>query len=643
MERVELWFIFSVALTVATQVFGSGVFELDLQEFKNDRGLLANGNSCKPDCQTFFRVCLKNYQAVVSPGNCIFGTIVTPVLGSNSFSTTGGSSFSTLIRLPLNFAWPGSFSLIIEAWYSPSADRPVDTNNPDLLISSFCHPEKVGSRGRMVSGCSGLEGGGAKGEYCDEPICLEGCSQNNGNCTKPGECVCRDGWQGVFCDECKVYPKCKHATCMQPWQCTCKEGWGGLFCDQDLNYCTHHRPCQNGATCMNTGQGGYTCSCRPGYTGVDCQFSVRECDSNPCRNSGKCTELEGGYQCTCVEGFEGPHCEHSLLTCADTPCFHNGRCHERDEGRSYACECPRGYTGLNCERRVDKCTSLQCANGGVCAVHAGVPVCTCRAGFTGRRCEININECARQPCASGGTCEDGINDYHCLCPPGYTGRHCDSPTDPCASEPCQNGGICLFAAGDGHLPSCVCPPGLTGPQCEHHVATLTASSGNKPSDPFQWAAVALGVGLVALLVLLTMVILALRCRPKLGGRAEPDPEPKNNLSKAQEDNLIPPEQLKNTNKKVELEEDCGLDKPNHKHNYYHLESISSKDFKTQVLQEDRSHNYERTLEEKVSLNRMYREKPECRISTICSPWDSEYQSVFVIAEERNESAIATEV
>lgn len=37
------------------------------------------------------------------------------------------------------------------------------------------------------------------------------------------------------------------------------------------------------------------------------------------------------------------------------------------------------------------------------------------------------------------------------------------------------------------------------------------------------------------------------------------------------------------------------------------------------------------------------EKPECRISTICSPRDSMYQSVFVIAEERSECVIATEV
>lgn len=56
----------------------------------------------------------------------------------------------------------------------------------------------------------------------------------------------------------------------------------------DLNYCTHHKPCANGATCMNTGQGSYTCACLPGFTGLNCDLEVRECDSQPCRNGGHC-------------------------------------------------------------------------------------------------------------------------------------------------------------------------------------------------------------------------------------------------------------------------------------------------------------------------------------------------------------------
>lgn len=57
----------------------------------------------------------------------------------------------------------------------------------------------------------------------------------------------------------------------------------------DLNYCTHHKPCRNGATCTNTGQGSYTCSCRPGFAGADCEAETDECAGKPCRNGGSCT------------------------------------------------------------------------------------------------------------------------------------------------------------------------------------------------------------------------------------------------------------------------------------------------------------------------------------------------------------------
>lgn len=40
---------------------------------------------------------------------------------------------------------------------------------------------------------------------------------------------------------------------------------------------------------MNTGQGSYTCSCKEGFTGIDCERNISECDSNPCKNGGTCT------------------------------------------------------------------------------------------------------------------------------------------------------------------------------------------------------------------------------------------------------------------------------------------------------------------------------------------------------------------
>ncbi|KAK7925846.1 hypothetical protein WMY93_008156 [Mugilogobius chulae] len=676
-------FTFAFSTTLISQVFGTGVFELNLQEFKNHKGLLANGSSCRPSCRTYFRICLKNYQAVVSPGDCIFGLTVTPVLGTNSFNQAKDISLNKPIQIPFNFGWPGSFSLIIEAWHSPYGSQPADGSNSDLLISFFAIQKQlaVGSEwtqnaqvwrqtelkysyrficndsyyGQSCSKkCSPRDDRfghytctrdgllsclpGWKGKYCEERKKCRCMSQQDG-------CTARNilnGWQGPFCDECKKYPACKHGTCEMPWQCNCQEGWGGLLCDQDLNFCTHHQPCVNGATCMNSGQGSYTCTCLPGYTGKDCELLMQECDSAPCRNGGLCTNLEQGYECSCPPGFEGSHCETSLLTCADSPCFHGGRCSERDGGRSYRCDCPRGYTGLNCEKKVDKCTSLPCANGGQCLIHNGVSMCSCRAGFVGVRCEININECAGNPCVNGGTCQDRISDYICLCPKGYTGRNCDRILDPCTVQPCLNGGICTAGSNHGNAASstCVCPAGVTGPRCEYFAAlTSTANQGG-----FQWAAVSLAIGLVALLVLICMVGLALRHIYRQRRREREDTETMNNVSNVQRDNLIPASQLKNTNHKLGLEVDCDSEKSNFIHKNYHLDSYNSKqkEFKDENSHQDKSLIYDKCLEDKRS-SRIYREKPECRISTICSSRDSMYQSVFVIAEERRECVIATEV
>lgn len=50
-----------------------------------------------------------------------------------------------------------------------------------------------------------------------------------------------------------------------------------------------------------------------------------------------------------------------------------------------------------------------------------------------------------------------------------------------------------------------------------------------------------------------------------------------------------------------------------------------------------------TLFSNNDVSFVHRERPECRISTICSSRDSMYQSVYVMAEEKNECIIATEV
>lgn len=119
-------------------------------------------------------------------------------------------------------------------------------------------------------------------------ICLPNCSREHGYCEQPFECKCRFGYEGHLCNQCVRYPGCLHGTCEKPFQCICKEGWGGLFCNQDLNFCTNHKPCKNNGLCSNSGQGSYTCTCPPNFTGKNCEVELTNCEHAPCENGGTC-------------------------------------------------------------------------------------------------------------------------------------------------------------------------------------------------------------------------------------------------------------------------------------------------------------------------------------------------------------------
>nr|CAD7409649.1 unnamed protein product [Timema poppensis] len=286
---------------------------------------------------------------------------------------------------------------------------------------------------------------------------------------------CHSGWKGRLCDECERYPGCLHGTCQKPWDCLCDEGWGGLFCNQDLNYCTNHKPCRHGGTCFNTGQGSYTCSCPPGHTGTDCEREVDDCATHPCLNGGTCKIIlvcdscfvyvvqdngNSSYRCECPKGWHGPHCETSAQTCDDQPCRNSATCLDNPVG--YTCQCPPGYTGVDCEHEVDDCAPGPCRNNASCVDKVNGYKCVCLTGFSGTDCEVNVDDCHGNPCLNGGTCLDLVNRFRCQCVPGYVGDLCQGKVDYCRTKPCANGGVCTDRVNDY---SCECRAGFSGKDC----------------------------------------------------------------------------------------------------------------------------------------------------------------------------------
>ncbi|KAM7289608.1 uncharacterized protein ISCGN_029737 [Ixodes scapularis] len=95
-------------------------------------------------------------------------------------------------------------------------------------------PDAVGARFRCLANGSKECLEGWTEPECDVPACADGCHPEHGFCERPGECLCKMGWEGARCERCTPMPGCLHGTCNASFECNCLPGWDGFFCNRPM-------------------------------------------------------------------------------------------------------------------------------------------------------------------------------------------------------------------------------------------------------------------------------------------------------------------------------------------------------------------------------------------------------------------------
>ncbi|KAG1672484.1 Neurogenic locus protein delta [Nymphon striatum] len=503
-----------ISSTLFFQISCSGLFELRLSSFKNElgrdsldhccSGYRTSSGKCSGVCRTSFRVCLKHFQNNIDPKPpCTYGDIITPVLANNSVQFVDSNhnnkriitGFTNPIVFPFEFSWPGTFSLIIEAWHELSESEYSQRSfqgEKKVLITRLATRRWLNVSDDWTSGSHTTNYTDLEYDYrvkCDGHYygdnCADLCRARNDSfghytCSDKGEKVCLPGWEGAYCSK----EGSKSNICILILQPSALQSaivsmgivknptsayveWDGkddrAMSASDTQVALMERATSRGnATATKSSETNYTCTCAVGFHGRHCEISsASTCSKNPCQNQGTCLDRAGGYRCLCHTGFSGINCEMQRDDCHPNPCVNGGSCVSRPHG--FKCICPAGYNGMFCEKNINDCAKTTCMNGGTCIDSINSFKCLCVPGYMGSLCQTNVNDCLTKPCANGGLCHDLVNDYKCTCRPGFTGKDCSINIDECASNPCQHGGTCEDRVDEF---VCHCLNGYIGSRCE---------------------------------------------------------------------------------------------------------------------------------------------------------------------------------
>ncbi|ESP02353.1 hypothetical protein LOTGIDRAFT_224870 [Lottia gigantea] len=512
MSEVYLWIC--VLFVYAGEVSNSGVFEVKIRSLFNKHGRTVSGrccagpevdDACTATCRTFFTLCLLHYQKPVPvyPA-CTFGETKTQIVGANNIGIGIGAEPAFSVAIPFSFSWPGNFAFILDAWHDQHRNKSTSDTRHIILRASrakrlkpsplWVEDERLTRTSRLEFsyrvtcdenyhglGCDKwckerddqfghyrcTQGGvkvcsqGWQGELCDKVQCPKSCLKSNGFCDKPLNCICQSGWRGRDCQECVTDVKCLRGYCKTAWQCICNDGWSGSYCNIYNDYCESYSPCFNGAECVPDDTKNYTCNCRAGFMGDNCEKEY--CYTGFCLNDGLCEEVGTKRVCRCTKGYSGERCQNVNPTCGEMACKNNGTCMRLK--KKWACSCLPGYHGHFCEIEKNECASNPCKNGGSCRDRVNGYHCVCADGFAGINCDLIFDPCLGIQCFNGGKCHKrGFFNAGCACLANYTGYRCETPRNPCYGVHCQNGGQCVV--GKAKKVSCSCTDNWTGKLCQ---------------------------------------------------------------------------------------------------------------------------------------------------------------------------------